>query len=406
MSSSRVLIVDGGTESGAATAAALATLGHQTTSVADVAAVPAAAIGHGLVVIDVATGGSSTADACIALRALPGFSTTPVLCIAHSDDVEERVKFLEAGADDVLASPFDPRELEARVDALVIRVQRSRDLAPLLGGAEPRPTPRRSVIVVFSPKGGVGTTTIAVNIAAWLASQVPGRVAIADFDVQFGQVATLLNVKPRLTLSDLAGDEQGLHEPDIIKTYADHDAAGLTVFAAPSTPELGRVMTARVAERFVDTARVAFETVVIDAGSEIDDRSLSLLGRAETLVLPIVPEIASLKALSSLVAYLADDASIMAKATFVVNHLYAREMLSQKQVLAFIGASSDAELPYDPMAYLKAANEGVPVVRGAPGSSPARAFAKLAALVAGMDGSAAQVHQDRGRLRLGGLLHR
>ena len=54
----------------------------------------------------------------------------PVLCIGQSDDVEERIGFLEAGADDVIAKPFDPRELEARVEALLLRFQRSKDLAP------------------------------------------------------------------------------------------------------------------------------------------------------------------------------------------------------------------------------------------------------------------------------------
>ena len=66
---------------------------------------------------------------------------------------------------------------------------------------------RRHLIACFSPKGGVGTTTIAVNIAMALAERAPTQVAIIDLDVDFGQVATHVNVKPRLTVADLAADD-------------------------------------------------------------------------------------------------------------------------------------------------------------------------------------------------------
>ena len=109
----------------------------------------------------------------------------PVLCISQTDDVEERIRFLEAGADDVIARPFDARELEARVEALLLRFQRSRDLTPAYR-RRLTTAPRPKVVAVFSPKGGVGTTTIAVNIAI-LADQLhPERTMIVDLDLQFG----------------------------------------------------------------------------------------------------------------------------------------------------------------------------------------------------------------------------
>ena len=76
-------------------------------------------------------------DVCAEIRRTPALAAIPVLCIFQKDDVEERVLFLEVGADDVIARPFDPRELEARVEGLLVRFKRTRDLAPQTGGEVP-----------------------------------------------------------------------------------------------------------------------------------------------------------------------------------------------------------------------------------------------------------------------------
>ncbi len=282
-----------------------------------------------------------------------------------------------------------------------MRFQRSRDLAPLALADDGAPA-RRNIIACFSPKGGVGTTLIAVNVASWLAAQDPGRVLIIDFDPQFGQVATHLNLKPQLTVAELANDEQSLREPDLLRTYTIRHDSGLAVLAAPGRPESGRLITPETVELTISTARTAFNTVVIDAGSHVDERSLAVLERAEAVIIPIVPEIGALKALHSLLEYLTEVGSAAASATFVLNHLFAREMLSMKQIEAAIGTKVEAEIPYDPGLYLKAINEGIPIVRSVPASLPARALGKLAATVSGASEAAAAQRDDR-RGRLGGF---
>ena len=93
-------------------------------------------------------------------------AAVPVMCVSATDDVEERIAFLEAGADDVMARPFDARELEARVEALLLRFQRSKDLAPIISADGLTLARARRTVAVYSPKGGVGTTTVATNMPA------------------------------------------------------------------------------------------------------------------------------------------------------------------------------------------------------------------------------------------------
>ncbi len=403
MPSSTILVLETNAQA-AAIEGPLTRIGYQVTTTADPDDAVQRAGEFALVIVDVSSGRASGVDVCREIRSTAAFSAVPVLCMSQTDDVEERVRYLEAGADDVIAKPFDSRELEARVEAVLVRFHRSRDLAPLVRADDGAPT-RRSIIACFSPKGGVGTTMIAVNVATWLASRAPGRVLIVDLDLQFGQVATHLNLKPQLTIAELARDDQSLREPELLRAYSIEHASGLAVLAAPGTPESGRLITSEQVNLALSTARTAYDTIVIDAGSELDERSLAVLERAEAVVIPIAPEIGALKALHSLLEYLTEVGSAAASATFVLNHLFAREMLSMKQIEAAIGTKVEAEIPYDPGLYLKAINEGIPIVRGAPASTPARALGKLAAAVAGIEEGSASIQDDR-RGRLGGLRRR
>jgi pilus assembly protein CpaE len=358
---------------------ALAASGAAVTVMADAAAVIAAAADHSLVIIDVTGPSTSAADVCRSLRARMALASIPVLCICQSDDVEERIRFLEAGADDVIAKPFDARELEARVEALEVRFTTSRDLAPLVS-SETRVSRPRTLVAVYSPKGGAGTTTLATNVAAVMAERRPGRVAIIDLDLQFGQVATHLNVRPRQTVADLARDDQSRRDAELVRTYASLTGYGLAVFAAPGSPGLAETVTVAHVEELLTSICAAYEFVIVDAGSYLDERSLTALERAEGVVIPIYPEIAALKAVHLLIDYFNETGSIVAKTTFILNNVFAREILKLRDVENGLGAKIAVDLPYDPFLYQKAVNEGIPLVRGAARTVIAERFAQIASL--------------------------
>jgi pilus assembly protein CpaE len=403
---STVLLLDADRQTADSISATLVAGGHDVTILADADEAFRRLPEFSIIVVDEVTGPRPAVEICREIRTTPALAAIPVLCITPSDDVEERVRFLEAGADDVVARPFDARELEARVEALLVRFRRSRDLAPLTAAEGTSPSARQ-IIACYSPKGGVGTTTIAVNVAAWLASQRPGRVVAVDLDLPFGQVATHLNLKPRQTLTDVVRDEQGLREPELLRTYTEKHGSGLHVLAAPMLPDAGNLLTGAQVDALLGTLRAAYDAVVVDAGSGLDERILAIFERADTVILPIVPEIAALKALHSLLDYLTEEGSLGPKSTFVLNHLFAHEMLTMKQIEGVLGAKIDVELPYDPGLYLKAVNEGIPVVRGAPRSPAAERFARLALIAAGWPepGSEAVLVERRPGL-FGGLRRR
>jgi pilus assembly protein CpaE len=405
---STILLIESDAESGESIAKVLTGVGYTVTTVVD----PGEAFGrvadHQLTIIDVIKEPMSAVEVCREIRSTPALAAIPVLCVGQSDNVEERIKFLEAGADDVMAKPFDARELEARVEALLLRFQRSKDMTAVVSPDGVVVAKRRRMVAVHSPRGGVGTTTIATNLAVVAARDKPDGVVIVDLHLQFGQVATHLNIDAKQSLADIARDDAAMREPELIRTYATRHESGLHVLAAPTSPELAELITAPHVDQILTTLLAAYDTVVIDAGSWLDERTMTAFEHAETVIFPVCPEIGALKALHSLLEYLNEAGTVAAKSMFVLNDQFAREILRLRDVESALGAKVEAELPYDAFLYLKAVNEGVPLVIGAPRSPVAERFVKLSTSVFGADAPvapAAEV-QKKKPSRLGGLLRR
>lgn len=406
MPATSILLLETDPAAGETIRAALSRVGYALTNVLDVEGAVRAAAQHQLVILDVVGDGRSAPDACRNLRAAPALTGMPVLCISQTDDVEERIRFLEAGADDVMARPFDARELEARVEALLLRFNRSRDVTPTspLSGLELRGG--RKLVAVFSPKGGVGTTTIAVNTAI-LANQLhPERALILDLDLQFGTVATHLNLRLNNSLADLARDEDALKDPDMLRSYISVHDNGLQVIAAAGSPEYAQLVTVKHVERLLATLSGSFESVVVDAGSNLDERTLAVFDLAECIVIPIVAELGALRAVRTMLDYLNDTGSAMTKALFVLNSMFPKEPLRASDVETALGTKIALEMPYDPLIYVKAINEGVPVVVGSPKSAAADRLTRLAGLAFAGESAIGESPQQERRRGLGSLLRR
>lgn len=340
--------------------------------------------------------GLAVSGAIAGIRSAAGVPT-PVLVIAPAGDVEARIAFLEAGADDVIASAYAPYELENRVEALLIRAGRLR----------PEDTEREiattQMITFFSPKGGVGTTTLAVNSAVMLAGAagrpgaIPAHVLLIDLDLQFGQVATHLNLAPRFDIAGLAGDEPALVDPELAASYLTIHSSGVAVLAAPSSPEADFRVTVDQLERIVAVFRPRFDVIVVDCGSRLDARTLWVLEQADTHVFIIFPEIAALRATSQLLGFLAETATLRARTHFVINHVFPKELLKTRDVENLLGSRPAAEIPYTEIEMIRAVNEGVPVVIGRPTSSAAVALQALVQAILGIEGAAANENKAERR---------
>ena len=405
MPASTILLLQNERPDDASVGDVLTGAGYTVTQVAQADAALVQAAEHQLLVIDLGPDAAAALEVCAEVRGTPSLSQVPIMCVSPTDDVEERIKFLEAGADDVMGRPFDARELEARVEALLLRFQRTKELAPALSGKGLTVGRARRTVAVYSPKGGVGTTTIATNVAVAAALKRPDRVILIDLALQFGGVATHLNLRPRQTMADLIRDESAMREPELLRGYTTHHDSGLHVLAAPAAPEAAESINEVHVGRILTTALEAYDFVVVDGGSVLDERVLTILEAADTVILPVYAEIAALKAMHALLEYLAETGSVALKSMLVLNSPFAREILKPRDVEGALGAKVVFELPYDPFVYLKAVNEGIPVVIGASRSAPAERLSRLSASAFGDHGLSAVPPTPEPK-RSGGLFRR
>jgi pilus assembly protein CpaE len=354
--------------------------------------------------------GLAASGAIASLRtAGEGGTVTPILIVAPAHDVEARIAFLEAGADDVIPGTFARNELEGRVMALLIRAGRVR---PELAAR----AARGELIAFFSPKGGVGTTTLAVNTALLLAGggtaganasasgptpdegASPGaRVLLIDLDLQFGQVATHLNLSPRYDLAGLASDEQALGDSELARAYVTTHPSGLAVLAAPPRPESDFRVTVDHLERIVEVMRPMYDHIIVDLGSRLDPRSLWLLEQADVHAFVLFPEIAALRSMSLLNAFLAETTPLHARALLVINHVVPTELLKARDVENLLRAKPVAEIPYTDVDMMRSINEGVPLVVARPQSPAALALQRLAQATVGIDAGTNSANRPRRR---------
>jgi pilus assembly protein CpaE len=359
--------------------------GRSLTRVNDLEQLASAGSDHDVIVLDAVPAQRSLADICREVRANPALAEMPILAINSSDDVEERIRLLEAGADDVMIRPVDERELDARVEALDLRHRRSEGLrAGTLVASTRRPGHR--LIAVYSPKGGVGATTVSVNLALAIAAREPDSVAIVDLTHMGGHVATNLDLRPKLTIADLVRDSQGMISPEILKsTYLTRHERGVFVLAGSPNPTTTALMAGDEAVRILEAVLGAFATVVVDLGSHLDDRVTASLDAADDVVIVVTPDFPALKAVYSFFEYMGESNSKSSEPTIVVNEMYALQTLTPGDIDNALGRHVAIRLPYDPLLYLRAANQGTPVFASAPTSQPARRYDQLAAVLLGED---------------------
>jgi pilus assembly protein CpaE len=408
VATSRILLISDAGDS--VVVDALRGAAHETTVATDVASaleIVTEGTTAEVIVLDLAGTAADLVEASQAIKASPALAGLPILCVSQTDDVEDRILLLEAGADDVIARPFDARELDARAEALALRLHRSRDLGAVAstGGITIRDSSHRRVIAVYSPKGGVGTTTVAVNIATWLAGQLPGAVAILDLDFQFGQVSTHLNIETRMTMAELVRDEATLRDPGLFAAALDRHGSGLMVLGAPASPDVVSGVTAEALATLLATASAAFQVVVVDAGSVLDARSETVLTHATDIVVVVTPEFPALKAVHALGEILNLSSGELGETSYVLNEIFSRELLRLSHIEEALGTRVALTIPYDAFAFLKSVNEGVPLVEGSPKTPAAEQLRRLAARVAGLP-SAASAPVERKARGLGSLFSR
>jgi len=331
-------------------------------------------------------------------RLLKESPTTQVVMLSVQGETDYLRRAMLAGARDYLTKP-------ASADELVNTIHRVFEMGKSQpGGAgaskaeaavrEPaRERERRErgrTVAFFSPKGGTGCTTVAVNTAIALQEQIGDerKVALFDGHLQFGDVGVMLNLRPDRSVADLADRIQEL-DRDLLSSVMSAHGSGIKVLLAPPRPEAGESLLANPAMEegggstvgtILDKMRDDFDIVVADTWSRVDDVTLTLFDAASLIVLVVTPDIPAVKSARLFLELVSKLDYDMENVALVINGTGRRGSLQASQIEKAI-MSVAAEIPFDERSALAAANRGVPVIVRDRNRPISEAIAELAAVI-------------------------
>jgi len=293
-----------------------------------------------------------------------------VIILSVQGDQNYMRRAMLVGARDFLTKPPMPDELTSAIRRAGAMAREEREkraqayitpagsASPLLAGAR---MTHGKIIMVYSPKGGCGCTTLAVNLALALHNDET-RAMLVDANMQFGDVAVFMNEQGKNTILDLTPRAEEL-DPDIVEeVMIRHAASGLHILAGPTRPENAEKVTAAQFTKVLQYLRQLYAYVVIDTCSYLNDITLSVLDVSDVIVLVTTQDIPSIKDGRLFLDLMMTLGIPLDKVAFVMNRYDKRIAITPEKVAENLKQQLVAVIPLDERVVIPSVNRGVPFV--------------------------------------------
>jgi len=307
-----------------------------------------------------------------------GVGRVPIIMLTSEADVEQRVRGLRAGADDDIVKPFHPLELMARIKALLAQ---SAPAVPKAGGE----APTLGKLCAFYPaKGGVGTTTIAINTAIALAREMKRRTALIDANLQFGDLRVFLDLGLDTPSIVSAVSEPDL-DLDLYRTMMVTHRSGIELLLAPPTPAAADIVVERqrqapaVITNLLSLSRRLYDYTLVDMSQAIDDFNLQLFDEADVIFVVMTADLSCLKNVPLVLETMTSLGYEQSKVQLVLNRSNAYTGINVSNAESALGRKIDYQVINEYRGAISALNSGEPFMSSrsdAPLSKSVLAFAR------------------------------
>ena len=326
--------------------------------------------------------------------------TASVVMMSVQGEADYLRRSMLAGAREFLVKPFSSDELSASIRQVYTREREKQDRITVTTVAAAATIATKSdrepgqLVAVFSPKGGVGRTTIAVNFAVSAAADLGIKTVLVDGSFQFGDVGVLLNLNPKnKSIADLV-PELDAGELESIDTFVINHSSGVRVLLAPPSPEMAETITPAGVRKTLEALRMATDLVVVDCTANFSDTTLAILDAADVILTVLTLEITSIKNMR-LFLEVADQLGYEgSKIKLILNRADSTLGIRVADVEHSIGRKVDHTIVSDGRSVVYALNRGVPFVLSNREAQVSQDVLRLATAITGGD---RKVTESRGR---------
>ena len=296
-----------------------------------------------------------------------------ILVTSTSTDGNLILRTMRAGAKEFLTQPLKTEELAAALQ----RVSRQRFGSA--GGTGRGCT----MIAVTGATGGVGTTSLAVNLGCALAANSANSVVLLDLDLCLGDADVFLDTIPEYTLSDVAQNIGRLDLTLLKRSLTKHDT-GLYLLPRPVQLEDARHVTAEELTRVLGLLKASFTHIIVDTSKSYSTLDMEVLTHADEVLLVTQLDLPCLRNVVRLMAYFKQTANLEDKIKIVVNRVgYDTGQISLRKAQETIGREIFWQIPNDYRVMVEVRNNGVPLVQQAPRAAITQSIAQLGDALSG-----------------------
>jgi pilus assembly protein CpaE len=288
---------------------------------------------------------------------MPGTSIVLIGDVIELDTVK---KAMLAGVRKVLEFPIDKAHLIENIQ-LAYNVEKTR----VINTNPSSQNMESKIVTVFGSKGGIGKTTIAVNLAVTL-SKMGKKTAVIDTDLQFGDANVFFDIDSKDTISELSENNQ-LTDIDVVRRFMMLHYSGVSVLCAPKSPEYAEYVTAKHIETIINTIRPYFDYIIIDTTPLFNDATMVAIENANLVLLVSGMDISTIRNTKTTLNIL-EALKQKEKVEMVINRIIDSG-IRLKDIERVLQMEIKNKISFDFKTALTCHNKGVPIVIDAPRST-------------------------------------
>jgi pilus assembly protein CpaE len=315
------------------------------------------------VILDKIMPGMDGFDVTRRLRREPDFVHLPILIVSGATHLDDKLDAFNAGADDYLTKPFEVDELAARITAMLRRAEAFKAAKT----QELQQVENARLIAIHSLRGGIGCSSIAVNLALAL-TQLWQRPTIL----------IMLNKSLRRTWGDITAFSEVDFDDEALDGIISNHESGLRFLAAPKNPIEAEEVSSELLKRALGLLLPRYDYIVADLPHDFSNNTLEILDTSDVIIVLVAPDIVSVRGAAIMLNTYTSLGFEEEKVQFILNQAYSKIDMSPKQIEDALHHPISLVIPHESRLFTEAINSGIPFMLTKPESTVSSLIIDLA----------------------------